>query len=103
MLNEVYWNMVQKSGFCPVSEMSANADSGKGNTDYLKLTIGGMKKQPCNPTFVQARDAIVAANDAIFRGRYKCEIWNAFSKRGLGPSAKDDGAYQNDFSKQSGC
>ncbi|KAI9597875.1 Fungalysin metallopeptidase-domain-containing protein [Syncephalis fuscata] len=46
-----------------------------------------MKLQPCNPTFVQARDAIIQAENQLTGGKHACEIWRGFAKRGLGYNA----------------
>jgi extracellular elastinolytic metalloproteinase len=97
VLNEIYWGMVQMDGFVPVMKLTENADSGKGNSNYLKLIINGMKKQPCNPTFVQARDAILASDLVAFGGRYSCVLWKSFAKRGIGVNVKDDGHYVDNF------
>lgn len=54
------------------------------------LTVGtnlAISSQPCNPSFVQARDAIIDADVALTGGENACEIWRAFAKRGLGASA----------------
>jgi hypothetical protein len=45
-------------------------------------------RQPCNPTFVQSRDAILDADTALTGGANHCEIWKGFAKRGLGGAAK---------------
>lgn len=44
--------------------------------------------QPCNPTFIQARDNIIRADAEYYQSKYKCDIWRAFAKRGLGVNAK---------------
>ncbi|ELU35710.1 fungalysin metallopeptidase (M36) domain-containing protein [Rhizoctonia solani AG-1 IA] len=59
-----------------------------GNSLMLQLIVNGMKTQPCNPTFLQARDAIIAADDALTAGENKCTLWKAFASRGLGKDAK---------------
>ncbi|CAE6419813.1 unnamed protein product, partial [Rhizoctonia solani] len=59
-----------------------------GNTLMLQLIVNGMKTQPCNPTFIQARDAIIAADQALTGGENKCTLWEAFATRGLGTDAK---------------
>ncbi|CAE6521729.1 unnamed protein product [Rhizoctonia solani] len=59
-----------------------------GNTLMLQLIVNGMKSQPCNPTFIQARDAIIAADKALTGGENACTLWNAFASRGLGTNAK---------------
>ena len=43
--------------------------------------------QPCNPNFIQARDAILDADKALTGGQNACEIWKGFAKRGLGEEA----------------
>ena len=107
--SEVYWNMVEKSGFAQVDDMKTNPTIGKGNSDFLRLLIAGMKIQPCNPTFVSARDAILVANNATFGttggGGYRCEIWKGFAKRGLGFSNAGSGGapYADQFDLPPGC
>ncbi|CCO36291.1 Extracellular metalloproteinase mep [Rhizoctonia solani AG-1 IB] len=59
-----------------------------GNTLMLQLIVDGMKAQPCNPTFIQARDAIIAADHALTGGENKCILWKSFASRGLGTDAK---------------
>ena len=49
--------------------------------------MGGLKIQPCNPEFLQARDAIIAADNAFYSGKNKCLLWKAFAKRGMGFNA----------------
>ena len=83
---EMYWNLVEKHGF----DSDLYAGTG-GNNLAIQLVVDGMKMQPCSPTFVQARDAILAADQTNNAGANKCEIWNAFAKRGLGFSASAGG------------
>ncbi|KAG8898328.1 Fungalysin/Thermolysin Extracellular metalloproteinase 5 [Tulasnella sp. 408] len=42
---------------------------------------------PCNPTFLMARDALIQADQLIFGGNHKCDLWRGFAERGLGVSA----------------
>ncbi|KAI9313954.1 Fungalysin metallopeptidase-domain-containing protein [Dichotomocladium elegans] len=99
MLYEVYWALVGKHGytaewFPPLP--GADGDLGPaldyirshGNTLALKLVLDGMALQPCNPGFVEARDAILAADKALTGGENYCTIYKAFAKRGLGYGAK---------------
>jgi len=51
-----------------------------------------MKLQPCNPNFVQARDAILQADLANHLGRNLCRFWRGFAKRGLGVNAIGTGS-----------
>lgn len=45
------------------------------------------ESQPCNPTMIQARDAIIDADKALTGGVNACALWTAFAKRGLGSGA----------------
>ncbi|KAJ1502513.1 Fungalysin/Thermolysin Extracellular metalloproteinase 5 [Coelomomyces lativittatus] len=85
ILLEVYWNLVEKLGF---TENWMTASSHYGNTLFLQLLIDGMKLQPCRPTFLQARDAILQAETLLTHGKHYCSLWKGFAKRGLGVSAK---------------
>ncbi len=82
MLWEVYWNLVTKHGY----DVDLYNGTG-GNNIALQLVIDGLKLQPCSPSFIQGRDAILAADMANNAGENQCEIWNGFAKRGLGFSA----------------
>ncbi|KAJ1969850.1 hypothetical protein IWQ62_000348 [Dispira parvispora] len=84
MLYEVYWALVDKHGFTP-DWFSASPDF--GNTLALQLVFDGMKLQPCRPNFLDARDAIIQADQALTGGQNKCLLWKAFAKRGLGEDA----------------
>ncbi|RFS17822.1 M36 family metallopeptidase [Emticicia sp. C21] len=67
----------------------------RGNIAALKLVNEGLRLQPCSPSFVDARDAILKADSALFNKRYRCSIWKAFARRGLGLYAST-GASSND-------
>ncbi|KAH6586026.1 hypothetical protein BASA61_006666 [Batrachochytrium salamandrivorans] len=98
MLWEVYWNLVSKHGF---ATNLYKADQSEGNIVTMKIIIGAMMLQPCNPTFLSARDAIVAADALHYQGANKCEILKGFAKRGLGFKATS--SYSNDFSLPPEC
>ncbi|KAJ3246095.1 ammonium transporter [Chytriomyces hyalinus] len=102
-LYEVMWFMVDTSGFIAPQQIVSGQASGKGNSDMMHLLIGGMKMQPCNPTMIQARNAILAADKAKFRGKYACDIWNGFAKRGMGANAVDNRGFANNFDLPAGC
>lgn len=99
MLWEVTWTLIEKYGF------DADLINGNGgNNIALRLITEALKMTPCSPGFVDARDAILAADEALYGGHNACEIWNAFSKRGLGFSANqgsssdiDDGTAAEDM------
>ena len=77
-----------------------------GNQIALRLVMDGLKLQPCSPSFVDARDAILEADRINFGGQYSCYIWWAFARRGLGVNADDgDGSLDvaEDFSLPQSC
>ncbi|KAI8998224.1 Fungalysin metallopeptidase-domain-containing protein, partial [Gaertneriomyces semiglobifer] len=84
MWNEVFWNLVDQAG---LAEDIFNAQQEKGNVIALQLLVDGLALQPCNPTFVQARDAVLQAEQTRYGGKYKCAIIKGFAKRGLGMRA----------------
>jgi uncharacterized repeat protein (TIGR01451 family) len=58
-----------------------------GNREMLQLVTDGMKLSPPNPTFLEARDAILQADLVRNAGANWVELWTAFAKRGMGFSA----------------
>jgi extracellular elastinolytic metalloproteinase len=58
-----------------------------GNNLALKLVMDSLKLMPANPTFLQARDAILLADTLLTGGANQLPIWTAFSRRGFGGSA----------------
>jgi len=59
----------------------------KGNQLILQLVTDGMKLSPANPNFVQARDAILLADQVDNGGANRIALWEAFAKRGIGVGA----------------
>ena len=88
----MYWNLVNDRGF---EANFYDASSAAGNIVALQLVMDGLKLQPCNPTFLDARDAILLADQNTNAGANQCLIWRAFAKRGMGALA-DDGKNHND-------
>lgn len=79
MLWDLYWAMVDQYGYDP------NLLTGTGgNNKAIQLVVDGFKLQPCNPGFVDGRDAILAADIVDFGGVNQCLIWDVFARRGLG-------------------
>jgi hypothetical protein len=58
-----------------------------GNQLILQLVTDGMNLSPANPNFLQARDAILQADQVDNGGADLTELWAAFAKRGMGKSA----------------
>ncbi|KAH8144892.1 uncharacterized protein LAJ45_11098 [Morchella importuna] len=91
ILYEAMWNLEDKWGYQKEVMPTFRAGTSIPTTGrhlMMKLVLEGMKLQPCSPTFLTARDAILDADRALTGGENLCELWSAFSKRGLGASAK---------------
>lgn len=58
-----------------------------GNDTMMRLVVDGLKMQPPNPNFLQARDAIIQADLVHNGGANVARLWRAFAKRGCGPLA----------------
>lgn len=106
MLYEMLWNLIDKHGKShdDFPEFDGNGVPTDGKFLAMKLVVAGMALQPCRPTFIDARNAIIDADKNLTGGGNKCEIWKAFSKRGLGPLAKYNATKRvDDFSLPAGC
>lgn len=92
MIWDLYWNMVDLYGF------DDDLFTGEGgNNKTMQLVLDGLKLQECNPTFIDARDAIIAADVANFDGIHECLIWETFARRGLGVDAEAGGVESFDI------
>ncbi len=58
-----------------------------GNDEILQLVVDGMKLSVNNPSFVNARDAILQADLVNNGGANLSYLWAGFAKRGLGSGA----------------
>jgi VCBS repeat-containing protein len=63
-----------------------------GNELMLRLVTDGMKLSPANPTFLEARDAILQADAVNNGGANRNDLWAAFARRGMGASAVAPGS-----------
>lgn len=82
---DMTWGIIQQEGKIGNNLYDANGTG--GNNIALRLVITGMKLQPCGPGFLDARNAILAADSLLYAYRHKCTIWTAFARRGMGFSA----------------
>ncbi|KAG2003706.1 extracellular elastinolytic metalloproteinase [Coprinopsis cinerea AmutBmut pab1-1] len=89
MLHNVYAALVEASGYSLTHFKDATRLS--GNVVFMQLLHDAMKLQPCNPTFVQARDAMLQADVDRYGGMHSCVIWRAFASKGLGTGAQTEG------------
>ncbi|KAJ2596049.1 hypothetical protein H4R99_005085 [Coemansia sp. RSA 1722] len=101
MLYEMMWNLIDTLG---IAQDLFSRDLAKGNCLFLQIVIDAMKLQPCNPDFIQARNAIIQAEDNKTGGKNKCSLWRAFAKRGLGEGAfSDHNKRKEDFAVPKEC
>lgn len=82
MLWDLHWKYAEKYGYA--ADILSNPNS--GSAKVVQLVMDGLKLQPCYPTFVSGRDAILEA-DRVAGGADECMIWEVFAKRGLGIDA----------------
>lgn len=52
-----------------------------------KITLRGLQLAPCNPSFVDMRDSMIAADREITGGENVALIWRAFASHGVGVNA----------------
>ena len=82
MLWDLHWKFIDRYGM----DIRCR-DLQAGNMRCMKLVLEAMKLQPCNPGFVDARDAILLADSLLNAARHADMIWETFARRGLGADA----------------
>ncbi|KAH7101041.1 Fungalysin metallopeptidase-domain-containing protein [Auriculariales sp. MPI-PUGE-AT-0066] len=97
-LHNVLAELVDEFGFADDARTNANGE--KGNQVWLHLFIDALPIQPCNPTFLQARDAWIQADVNRYEGKHVCSLWKTFASRGFGANA---GGKQDDFEVPRDC
>jgi extracellular elastinolytic metalloproteinase len=90
---EVYWNLVDEYGFDPDYALG-HAGEG-GNTLMLQLVMDALPLSPCEPTFLDGRDALLLADLDLTGGANECAIWRGFARRGMGVGASDGGSAES--------
>jgi hypothetical protein len=83
MIWDMTWDLIDANGGT-IGDVYTGTS---GNNIAMQLVLDGMKLQPCNPGFVDGRDAILLADRLSNGGANQCLIWEAFARRGLGVSA----------------
>lgn len=76
---DMTWFLIRDFGFSPDIYTGTS-----GNNIAMRLVLEGMKLQPCSPGYIDARDAILLADDILYSGAHRCQIWEAFARRGMG-------------------
>ncbi|KAF7359719.1 Extracellular metalloproteinase mep [Mycena venus] len=98
MLHNVHAALVDAHGFLETARTDPTGS--EGNVVWLHLFIDALALQPCQPDFLQARDAWIQADQNRYAGANKCLLWKTFASRGMGFHAFD---YTDDFSVPAGC
>ncbi|KAK0431442.1 Fungalysin metallopeptidase-domain-containing protein [Armillaria borealis] len=98
MLHNVYAALVSELGWSATAKTDPTGTA--GNVVHLHLFLDALALQPCNPTFLTARDAWIQADANRFSGANTCTLWNAFASRGLGVNAAN---HRDDSTVPSGC
>ena len=88
MLWDLYWALTDAYGWDPDIYNGTG-----GNNIAIQLVMDGLKMQDCNPGFIDARNAILQADQINNNGVNECLIWEVFARRGLGWNA--DGGDKN--------
>lgn len=92
---DLNWLLINKFGYDAnlyTGYVSGGGPASAGNKLAMRLVLDAMKLQPANPSFLDARNAIFAADQALTGGANKAEIWQAFARRGMGVSFVDTSA-----------
>ncbi|MET4105557.1 T9SS-dependent M36 family metallopeptidase [Hymenobacter sp. UYP22] len=79
---DLNWALIGKYGY----NTDLNANTG-GNNIALRLVLDGCKLQPCNPGFLDGRNAILKADSINNKAANAALIWQVFARRGMGASA----------------
>ncbi|KAF8625348.1 hypothetical protein AX15_005430 [Amanita polypyramis BW_CC] len=88
ILHNVYAALIRERGFS--TNALTDPDGVEGNVVFMRLFMDSLALQPCNPTFISARDAWIQADQIRYSGIHKCTLYAAFASHGLGLNAKDD-------------
>ncbi|WP_116108630.1 M36 family metallopeptidase [Lewinella sp. IMCC34191] len=80
---DIYWALVDRYGF----DEDLVRGTG-GNNRAVRLVIEAMKYTPCSPGLIDGRDALLMADTFQHGGEDACLLWDIFSRRGLGFSAR---------------
>ena len=84
---DMNWELINVKGFS-----SDYSYGNAGNNIALALVMEGLKLQGANPSFLDARDGILLADQQLYNGQHLLPIWTAFARRGMGENAYDGGS-----------
>ncbi|MEP7171739.1 MAG: M36 family metallopeptidase, partial [Bacteroidota bacterium] len=89
-IGEIWCDAIWDMSCFLIKDLGFNSNptvTSSGNYIAMKLVLEGMKLQPCSPGFLDGRDAILAADAALYGNAHRCRIWEAFARRGMGYNA----------------
>jgi extracellular elastinolytic metalloproteinase len=75
---------------CGFGSFADDVDQCPGNRRWIQLYYDAMLLMPVGPSMLDARDAMLAADQNRFGGANQTELWRAFAKRGFGEFAVSD-------------
>ncbi|EAU82952.2 hypothetical protein CC1G_09214 [Coprinopsis cinerea okayama7 len=102
MLHDVYATLVEEFNYS--LDSLTNPDGPGGNTVFMRLFIDSLQLLPCNPTFIQARDAWIQADNNRYNSKHSCTLWRGFAARGLGLFVNDaQGIYKASYEVPPPC
>ncbi len=84
---EATWAIIQQSGTISPTIYYNSAGGGNaqaGNIAAMRIAMQAMKLVPCGTSFVEHRNAWLAADTLLYGGQFSCAIWRAFTKRQMG-------------------
>lgn len=84
VLWDLTWALINQYGGTPDTDLINGTG---GNNIAMALVTEAFNNLVCNPGMVDGRDAILAADQALYGGIHECLIWDTFANRGLGFSA----------------
>ncbi|KAJ6502916.1 metalloprotease [Mycena vitilis] len=90
LLHNVHADLVTAHGFRTYDRDPSGTE---GNIVFLHLFMDGLALQPCNPSFIQARDAFLLADENRYQGAHRCLLWETFANRGMGMNAMSANNY----------
>ena len=95
VLWDMYWAFIDAYGF-----NEDWMDLNSGNNRAIQLVFEGLNLQTCNPGLVDGRDAILAADAALFGAENECLIWNVFARRGIGFDAEQGSSFDREDNQE---
>ncbi|HRH49579.1 MAG TPA: M36 family metallopeptidase [Panacibacter sp.] len=81
VLWDITWALINEEG---ISTDIYNTSGTGGNIIAMKLVNTALKLTPCSPGFLDAKKALIQADNVLFGQKYDCIIKESFARRGMG-------------------